>query len=165
MRLGVAGVLFAGSALVNVSPAHAAAGDSIIGNYTRQSGASADCFRTGFNVQTTASGTSGTYTEVGYRCDGSGYNGNFVTADITCLVVSGSEAVFSGPITSAGGIFAGNRSIREGSIDNSMPSSPANPDRAVTGRSATQPPSCDTPPPPSAFGPIIAGDIQITHGS
>lgn len=160
----VVGVL-AAATVIDVSPALAAAGDSITGNYTRRSGTSAECFRTGFSVQTTASGTSGSFTQVGYRCDGGGYTGNFVTADISCLVISGSQATFSGLITSAGGIYAGHRSIREGSIDNSSPSSPANPDRTVTGRSVSQPPACDTPPPAAAFSPITAGDIRITSGT
>lgn len=144
--------------------AHAAVGDSITGNYTRRSGTSSECFRTGFSVETTASGTSGSFTQVGYRCDGGGYTGNFVTADITAWS-SGSQATFSGLITSAGGIYAGHRSIREGSIDNSTPSAPANPDRTVIGRSLTHPPACDTPPPAAAFSPITAGDIRITRGT
>lgn len=147
------------------SPAQAAVGDSVSGNYVRHSSVdSRECLRTGYNVQTTASGTTGQYTQVGYRCDGSGYTGNHVSAEITCLVVSGSQATFAGRITSSGGTFAGFTSVRETGFDNSTPTSPVPPDRAGTELLSTGP-TCSPAPPLNATVPIDAGDIRVTRGA
>ena len=153
------------SFLWSASPAHAAVGDSVTGNYVRHSSVdSGECLRAGYNVETTASGTTGTYTQVGYRCDGTGYTGNYVSAEITCLVVSGSQATFAGRITSAGGTFAGFRSVRETAIDNSAPASPVPPDRAGT-EPLSSDPTCSPALPINATVPIHAGDIRVTRGA
>ena len=153
------------SFLGGASPGQAAAGDAVTGNYIRHSASDqTECLRTGYYVQTTASGTTGQYTQVGYRCDGSGYTGNYVTAEITCLVVSGSQATFAGRITSAGGLFAGFTTVRETAIDNSSPSSPVAPDRAGT-ELLSGGPACSPGLPLSATVPIDAGDIRVTRGA
>lgn len=157
--------LLIGPAAAGAPAAHAAAGDSVSGGFVRHSTSDpTECFAVAFNVQDAETGASGTFVQVGYRCDGSGNTGNFVVADISCLVVSGSHATFSGVPTAAGGFFAGVPTITEGVIDNSTPSSPSSPDRAVTVRTKAAP-SCALALPASAFAPIDAGDIRVAAGA
>ena len=149
------------TALMGVPAAHAATGDLVAGAFVRQSTSDpTECFAASFGVSTGDSGTTGTFVQVGYRCDGSGDTGNFVIADIDCLVVSGRQAAFAGAIVLAGGFFADFAFIREGVMD----LSPGRPDTAVTFRSRTRP-SCALVPAATVFGAVESGEIIVISGS
>jgi hypothetical protein len=168
LRAGMRALLVAGvvavPAVAGAPMAHAAVGDAASGGFVRHSTSDpTECFAVAFNVEDAGSGPSGTFVQVGYRCDGSGYTGNFVVANISCLVVSGSQATFSGVPTATGGFFTGVTSITEGVIDNSTPSSPSSPDRAVTARTKAAP-SCALTIPANAYANIDAGDLRVTRG-
>jgi hypothetical protein len=164
MRALLAAGVIAVPAVAGAPAAHAAAGDAASGGFVRHSTADpTECFAVAFNVQDAGSGASGTFVQVGYRCDGSGYTGNFVVASISCLVVSGSQATFSGAPVAVGGFFTGFSAITEGVIDTATPSSPSSPDRAVTARTKAAP-SCALTIPANAYANIDAGDLRVTRG-
>lgn len=147
--------------LLGVPVAHAATGDLVSGAFVRRSTSDpTECFAASFGVSTGPSGTTGTFVQVGYRCDGSGDTGNFVIADIDCLVISGRQAAFAGAIVFGGGIFADFAYIREGVMD----LSPGRPDTAVTGRSRTTPP-CALIPAAAGYGTVESGEIIVISGS
>ena len=149
------------TALMGVPAAHAATGDLVSGAFVRQSTSDpTECFAASFGVSTGDSGTTGTFVQVGYRCDGSGETGNFVIADIDCLVVSGRQAAFSGAIVLGGGFFADFAFIREGVMD----LSPGRPDTAVTVRSRTRP-QCALVPAAAGYGAVESGEIIVISGS
>ncbi len=149
------------TALMGMPAAHAATGDLVAGAFVRQSTSDpTECFAASFGVSTGPSGTTGTFVQFGYRCDGSGDTGNFVIADIDCLVVSGRQAAFAGAIVFGGGIFADFAFIRAGVMD----LSPGRPDTAVTGRSRTTPP-CALVPAAAGYGAVESGEIIVISGS
>ena len=149
------------TALMGVPAAHAATGDLVAGAFVRQSTSDpTECFAASFGISTGDSGTTGTFVQVGYRCDGSGDTGNFVIADIDCLVVSGRQATFAGAIVSGGGIFADFAFVRQGVMD----LSPGRPDTAVTARSRTKPP-CALIPAAAGYGAVESGEIIVISGS
>ena len=154
--------ILAVAALMGVPAAHATTGDLVSGAFVRQSISDpTECFAVSFGVSTGPSGTTGTFVQVGYRCDGSGDTGNFVVADIDCLVVSGRQAAFAGPIVSGGGFFGPDFAfVREGVMD----LSPGRPDTAVTGRSRTRG-SCSPVPAGVEFGAVESGEIIVISGS
>ncbi len=98
--------------------------------------------------------------EVGRLGLGALNKGQFVIADIDCLVVSGRQAAFAGAIVLGGGIFADFRYIRAGVMD----LSPGRPDTAVTGRSRTTPPRALVPA-AVEYGTVDSGDIMVISGS
>lgn len=151
-----------------VPSAHADTGDQVLGNYTTGAAPQEICSRQTIDAKATASGTSGTYWYIEYRCDGSGYTGTYFSGTIDCIDAVGSRAVVGGSITTKSANLQNPKGFGLLLNDNTLPSSPTAPDRVGLLISTVGAPTCPQVKESLSFGGsgnlVTSGDIKVVDG-